>query len=55
MIMNYLKILDVENIKINEKTAFLLGYRAFVREYYTKELAIIEQEKLLKGFANLTS
>lgn len=47
--------IDVENIKINEKTAFLLGYRAFVREYYTKELAIIEQEKLLKGFANLTS
>lgn len=40
------KDIDIENININEKTAFLLGYRGFVREYYFKELHAIEMNKL---------
>lgn len=47
--------IDVKDIHINKRTAFLLGYRAFVREYYTKELAIKEQEKFLEGFGILTA
>lgn len=40
------KDIDAENINIDERTAFLLGYRGFVREYYFKELHAIEWNKL---------
>ena len=47
--------IDKEDVEINEKNAFLLGYRAFIKEYYNKEWSINFQKNFIRDISNIIS
>ena len=49
------KDIDEEDVEINEKNAFLLGYRGFIKEYYNKEWSIKFQKNLISDISNVTT